>query len=315
MIGMIGRLLNYLFRKRNEWVAELVRLAKEDNTEAQTLLGAIYARGNDVLQDYPEAVKWYRKAAEQGNAEAQYRLGDIFENGDTEVSKIIVRLGGVEEKGVPQDYAEAVKWYLLAAEQGHDWAQYSFGSMYEHGRGISENDAEAVKWYRKAAEQGNAFAQTDLGHMYARGRGVSQDDAEAVKWYRRTAEQGYQEAQHILGFMYTRGRGVPQNDVEAAKWYRKAAEQGYLEAQDCLGIMFRDGRGVPQDDVQAYAWLNLAGSGKKDELRENITAEEIAQARKLSINLYLREFTRLQQGHFELRPRSSVGLLRGLQAD
>ena len=39
-------------------------------------------------------------------------------------------------------------------------------------RGVSEDDAEAVRWYRLAAEQGHASAQFNLGVMYARGEGV-----------------------------------------------------------------------------------------------------------------------------------------------
>ena len=41
-----------------------------------------------------------------------------------------------------------------AAEQGHADAQYNLGLMYDRGDGVPENDAEAVKWYRMAAEQG-----------------------------------------------------------------------------------------------------------------------------------------------------------------
>ena len=33
-------------------------------------------------------------------------------------------------------------------------AQYNLGNMYDFGEGVPENDAEAVKWYRKAADQG-----------------------------------------------------------------------------------------------------------------------------------------------------------------
>jgi TPR repeat protein len=33
----------------------------------------MYANGEGVPQDYAEAVKWYRKAAEQGNAENHCR--------------------------------------------------------------------------------------------------------------------------------------------------------------------------------------------------------------------------------------------------
>ena len=63
--------------------------------------------------------------------------------------------------------------------------------MYDNGEGVPENDAEAVKWYRKAADQGYAKAQSNLGVMYDNGEGVPENDAEAVKWYRKAADQGY----------------------------------------------------------------------------------------------------------------------------
>ena len=53
-----------------------------------------------------------------------------------------------------------------------------------------EDDAEAVRWYRLAADQGHAYAQNNLGAMYANGDGVPEDDAEAVRWYRLAADQG-----------------------------------------------------------------------------------------------------------------------------
>ena len=41
-----------------------------------------YARQRQgVLEDDQEAVKWYRKAAEQGNASAQFNLADMYANG------------------------------------------------------------------------------------------------------------------------------------------------------------------------------------------------------------------------------------------
>ena len=67
---------------------------------------------------------------------------------------------------MPQNYAEAVKWYRLAADQGDASAQYNLGVMYANGQGVPQNHAEAVKWYRLAADQGNASAQFNLGDMY-----------------------------------------------------------------------------------------------------------------------------------------------------
>ena len=98
-------------------------------------------------------------------------------------------------KGVPQDYAEAVKWYRLAAEQSYASAQSNLGFMYKNGQGVPQDYAEAVKWYRLAAEQGVAAAQHNLGNMYNQGKGVPQDYTEAVKWYRLAAEQSYASAQ------------------------------------------------------------------------------------------------------------------------
>ena len=50
--------------------------------------------------NFVEAAKWFRKAADQGIALAQANLGLCYEKGE----------------GVPRDIAEAMKWYRLASE-------------------------------------------------------------------------------------------------------------------------------------------------------------------------------------------------------
>ena len=77
--------------------------------EAQYSLANSYAMAQGVAQDNVEAVKWYRKAAEQGHVEAQLILGRMYFNGD----------------GVPEDAVETVKWVRKAAEQGYAKAQIS----------------------------------------------------------------------------------------------------------------------------------------------------------------------------------------------
>src|SRR5438874_281250 len=52
--------------------------------------------------DFATAMRLLRPLADQGDAVAQARLGLLYQLGE----------------GVPQDYAEAVKWYRLAADQG-----------------------------------------------------------------------------------------------------------------------------------------------------------------------------------------------------
>ncbi len=59
---------------------------------------------------------------------------------------------------------------------------YALGVLYAHGRGVPQDNAEALRWYRLAAAQGLADAQFFLGFMYAEGLGVPQDDVQAHMW-------------------------------------------------------------------------------------------------------------------------------------
>ena len=56
-----------------------------------------------------------------------------------------------------------------------------------------ENDAEAVRWYRLAAEQGHA-AQVNLGGMYELGWGVLEDDVLAHMWFNIAGVNGHEDA-------------------------------------------------------------------------------------------------------------------------
>jgi hypothetical protein len=73
------------------------------------MLGYLYEGGRGVTQNYDEAVRWYRLAADQGDADAQQALADLY------------RFGW----GVAKDYVEAHKWYSLAATRGKSEAAKS----------------------------------------------------------------------------------------------------------------------------------------------------------------------------------------------
>ena len=82
------------------------------------------------------------------------------------------------------------EWKPLA-DQGHAYAQYNLGIMYANGYGVPEDDAEAVRWYRLAADQGHAVrAQYNLGLKYANGEGVLQDNVTAHMWFNIAGANG-----------------------------------------------------------------------------------------------------------------------------
>jgi len=139
--------------------SNIEQMAGDGDKYSCVCLGWMYRHARGVrmsYENYSTAVKWYRKAAEQGHANAQFKLGYMYEDGC----------------GVDRNNSTAVEWYRKAAEQGHADAQYNAGKMYEYGKGVDKNYSTAVEWFRKAAEQGYANANSKLGWMYENGWGV-----------------------------------------------------------------------------------------------------------------------------------------------
>jgi TPR repeat protein len=102
----------------------------------------------------------------------------------------------------------------------------NMGIMYRYGKGVTEDFHEAVRWYRLAAVQGHAGAQSNLGSQYFDGRGIPQDYVEASNWFRLAAVQGRSNAQVNLGQNYYHGMGVIQDFVTAHMWFNIASAIG-----------------------------------------------------------------------------------------
>ena len=89
-------------------LASLRKVAEHGDPAAQFALGARYATGEEVKQDYTEAVRWFTLAAEQGHILAQATLGAYYWAG----------------RGVPQDLTKAYYWSVLAQAGGDQASKY-----------------------------------------------------------------------------------------------------------------------------------------------------------------------------------------------
>jgi len=97
------------------------------------------------------------------------------------------------------DDVEALVLFRLAAEQNLDTAQLWLGKIvYEGGRCPEENYAEALRWFMLAADQGYPDALFFVGHMHEHGHGVRAEKAEAIHWYRLAASAGHTRAVYML---------------------------------------------------------------------------------------------------------------------
>jgi putative methionine-R-sulfoxide reductase with GAF domain len=84
------------------------KLAEQGDPTAQFSMGARYATGEGVPQDYSEAVRWFSMAAEQGHVVSQATLGAYYWAG----------------RGVPQNLVKAYFWSVLAQAGGDEASKY-----------------------------------------------------------------------------------------------------------------------------------------------------------------------------------------------
>jgi len=106
--------------------SEISKLAEQGDPAAQFALGAQYATGENVQQDYPQAVGWFSKAAEQGHVLAQATLGAYY-------------LAG---RGVPMDLSKAYFWSILAQAGGDQASEYRINILKSR---LTPSEISAVK--------------------------------------------------------------------------------------------------------------------------------------------------------------------------
>lgn len=83
-------------------------------------------------------INLFFEKAKKGNIDAQYQLGLLYLTG----------------KGTLQDFSEASKWLILAAEQNHPLAQYELGLLYQVGQGVEMDNEKSYIWFNLAAAAG-----------------------------------------------------------------------------------------------------------------------------------------------------------------
>ena len=105
-------------------------------------------KGTGVAQDDRKALKWLRKAAEQGQASAQIYLGWMYKEG----------------RGVAQDDRKAVEWLRKAAEQGHaDCSNLPWGGCMRKAKVCQKTLQKPLNGLEKQLIKDMQTAQFNLG--------------------------------------------------------------------------------------------------------------------------------------------------------
>lgn len=217
-------------------------------------MGYRYWSGVSVMQSCETALAYYRAAAKKVEEQVSFSGGSVIQR--------IRLIDEVENPGsftgVLDD--DLIQYYQFLADKGDVQAQVGLGQLhYQGGRGVEQDHARAMNYFLQAAEAGNANAMAFLGKMYLEGGPiVRQDNATAMKYFQQAADKNNPVGQSGLGLMYLYGRGVERDYAKALKYFKEAANQGWVDGQLQIGLMYFKGLGVPKDPRTAIKYFTLA---------------------------------------------------------
>ncbi|MBF0292347.1 MAG: sel1 repeat family protein [Nitrospinae bacterium] len=130
------------------WTALQVKKAMDGANKPGSGMDDYYSSSDDI--------KKLEAGAAKGNADAQYELGFKYFAGD------------LDPNGVPEDYKEAFKWGMKAADQGHAGGQWLLGILYCGGKGVPKNCQKCAEYWQKSAAQGYSNSISSLDRDYGK---------------------------------------------------------------------------------------------------------------------------------------------------
>lgn len=236
---------------------------------ACNLYGVLWLDGLGGAKEPLEAAKWLRISAEKGHGGSACRLARLY----------------LEGIGVPQNVAEAVRWYqrtVFSEEENHivdGDSAYELALLYLVGHGVNIDPVMAVKLLRYAVGVGQVDAMYRLGRAFLCGEGCDPDprkalhlcltaaeqgshiasewlETEAAQWCEPLASEGDGEALFLLGKLHLQGLGVRQDENTAFGYFKRAAEAGCHRAQIMLGVMYTNGIGCNKSVKNAEYWFD-----------------------------------------------------------
>lgn len=193
----------------------------------------------------PEEFAAIRENALTGDAEAQLYMGVFHANGDV----------------AEQDYTEAVKWYLLSAEQGNATAMRNLGLLYDCGVGVERDFHASVRWYREAAKKAEPgafmglarYPLTYMDSVLSMEYG-SYNLLRLIAFYLVQATSDTDGAEADFWCRYRSSMKFHQEDGRLIEMVRILAESGDSEAQLRMAVFGFQGQGgkVSKDDFNYW---------------------------------------------------------------
>lgn len=244
---------NKIAQDTDKAISYLTKSAEQDNPFAALSLGNLYSKNEIIKTDKAEADKWYQKAY------AEFISIEQDENIETSNS-VLYQLGNMNFKGLgtKKDIYKGIDYFIKAAQQGYEHAQYALGRIYLKGDEVGKNAEYASLWLKMAADKGNSNAQYLLGKALLEEETLTQDIPAALEYLNQSTEQGNDFAQYQLGKAYYSNEYDINDIYKSLKYFTDSAEQGNEFAQYQLGLIYLKGEDIEQDTELAMKYLKLS---------------------------------------------------------
>jgi TPR repeat protein len=232
-LGIMYRLGQGVNRDKEEAVRWYRKAAKQGNPQAMFNLGVSYYNGDGVSSDPNLAYAWFLLAQDAGNTAADDAVKrSAEEGGRLGTPDALQHVAAMYEKGdeLPQSYPQAAKWYRKAADVSPE-AAVRLASMYIEDRGVLQDYGQAMTLCKSAAKAAYSPAQYCVGYLYRRGLGTQADPKEAAKWYDLAGQGGQRQALMELAEMYWKGEGVGADRPQAYYYFFLAHRRGAPDAR------------------------------------------------------------------------------------
>jgi len=230
--------------------AEAIACWKKAGSHPDALfrIGVCYFHDLGIDKNDEEAYKHFQLAAHAGHLDAVGNITKMREDGyglkDQRLDKIkeLADKGDAEAQhaygmkhfipgygGIRWDGPEALKWFELAAAQGHAPSLNKLGHCNCMGLWTPKDEKKGREYLRQAAELGYSISQAKYGHEIK-----GDDKKKAYEMFKLAADQGLPWAQMNLGNCLAEGEGVAEDLPLAVYWYRRAFAGGDFEAREKL---------------------------------------------------------------------------------
>jgi SEL1 protein len=173
-------------------------------SKAAGYLGRMFLRGEGMEQSFSIAQTWFKRGIANGDALSQYSMGLMYLHG----------------LGVPKDPVKAADYFAPAADQDLAVAQVRLGALF-----LDQGDVPtAMRYFDLAARNGHIEAYYYLAELSNQGVGRDKSCGIAAAYYKIVAEK----AEIVLSSFQEANEAYENGNLETALIdYMMAAEQGF----------------------------------------------------------------------------------------